>query len=205
METLSGWQTFKEVKLEHSKLKVSVRESSGKGVARTLRRAGNVPAVVYGAGKSTSLTASLKDIEKSLHTHAGRNGLFDLEITDGQSKRTALTLVRGIQRDPITGKILHLDFFEVSEKAKVRNRVPLEVTGSLPLGVKKGGVLDFVVRDIHIECLSFQMPDHIQIDASNLDINQTFHVKDLSLPPGVTVLDEGDAVLIHVIPPKAES
>ncbi|MEC4683179.1 MAG: 50S ribosomal protein L25 [Nitrospirota bacterium] len=191
--------------MEHSRLKVSVRENTGKGVARTLRRSGNIPAVVYGAGKSTSLSASLKDVEKSLHTHAGRNGLFDLEIVDGQSVRTALTLVRGIQRDPITGKILHLDFFEVSEKAKVRNRVPLEVVGSVPSGVKAGGVLDFVVRVLHVECLSFQMPDHIQVDASNLDINQTFHVRDLALPPGVTVLEEPDAVLIHVIPPKAES
>ncbi len=191
--------------MEHSKLKVSVRENSGKGVARTLRRAGKIPAVVYGGGKSTPLTASIKDVEKSMHTHAGRNGLFDLEIVDGKSVRTALTLVRGVQRDPVSGAILHLDFFEVSEKAKIRNRVPLEVVGSVPVGVKHGGVLDFVVRDLHVECLSFQMPDHIPVDASSLDINQTLHVRDLILPPGVTVLDDSDAVLIHVIPPKAES
>lgn len=191
--------------MDHSNLKVMVREKNGKGVARSLRRAGHVPAVVYGGGKSKSLSVSLKDVEKALHTHAGRNGLFDLEISDGKNVKKALTLVRDIQRDPITGIILHLDFFEVSEKAKVRNRVPLEVIGDIPAGVKKGGILDFVIRELHVECLSFQMPDHIKVDVSALDINQTLHVKDIVLPPGVAVLDDGNSVAIHVIPPKAEA
>lgn len=191
--------------MEHSKLKVMVREGSGKGLARTLRRAGSIPAVVYGGGKATSLMVSLKEVEKALHTHAGRNGLFDLEIADASSSRTALTLVRSIQRDPITGTIMHLDFFEVSEKSRVRNRVPLEMVGSQAIGVKKGGVLDFVVREVLVECLSFQMPDHIQVDGAHLDINQTFHVRDLVLPAGVTVLDDPESVLVHVIPPKADA
>ena len=191
--------------MEHSKLKVSVREETGKGVARTLRREGHVPAVVYGSGKSQSLSANLKDVEKAMQGHAGRNGLFDLEISGGKKERTALTLVRDIQRDPITGKILHLDFLEVSEKARIKNRVPVEVVGTTPEGVKKGGILDIVHRELHVECLSFQMPDHIQVDASALDINQTLHVRELILPPGVTVIDDPAAVVLHVIPPKAEA
>jgi len=191
--------------VEHSNLKVMVREKNGKGVARSLRRIGHIPAVVYGGGKSLSLSASLKDVEKALHTHAGKNALFDLEINDGKKLQNALTLVRDIQRDPITGKILHLDFYEVSEKAKIRNRVPLEVIGDIPAGVKKGGILDFVMRELHVECLSFQMPDHIKVDVSGLEINQTLHVKEIGLPPGVTVLDDGNSVAIHVIPPKAEA
>ncbi len=190
--------------MEHSKLKVEVRNETGKGVARSLRREGRVPAVIYGGGKTLSLSASLKDVEKALHTHAGRNALFDLEITATKGSRKALTLVRDIQRDPITGTILHLDFFEVSEKSKVRNKVPLEVIGDVPAGVKKGGILDFVMRELHVECLSSKMPDHIKVDASALEINQTLHVRDLSLPPGVTVLDDEGAVAIHVIPPKTE-
>ncbi len=191
--------------MEHSKLKVAVREETGKGVARTLRRGGQVPAVVYGAGKAQALSANLKDVEKAMQGHAGRNGLFDLEISGGKKGRTALTLVRDIQRDPISGKILHIDFLEVSEKAKIKNRVPVEVVGTTPEGVKKGGILDIVHRELHVECLSFQMPDHIQVDASALDINQTLHVRELTLPAGVTVLDEPGAVVLHVIPPKAEA
>ena len=191
--------------MEHSKLKVSVRESAGKGVARTLRRSGHVPAVVYGSGKAQSLSAPLKDVEKAMQGHAGRNGLFDLEISGGKNSRTALTLVRDIQRDPITGKILHVDFLEVSEKARVKNRVPVEVVGTSPEGVKKGGILDVVHRELHVECLSFQMPDHIQVDASALDINQTLHLREITLTPGVTVLDDPNTVILHVIPPKAEA
>lgn len=191
--------------MEHSKLKVSVREETGKGVARTLRRGGQVPAVVYGAGKAQALSANLKDVEKAMQGHAGRNGLFDLEISGDKKGRTALTLVRDIQRDPISGKILHIDFLEVSEKAKIKNRIPVEVVGTTPEGVKKGGILDIVHRELHVECLSFQMPDHIQVDASALDINQTLHVRELTLPVGVTVLDEPGAVVLHVIPPKAEA
>ncbi len=191
--------------MDHSKLKVSLREKNGKGVARSLRRSGHIPAVVYGGGKSRALSASLKDVEKALHTHAGKNALFDLEIHGGPEVHKALTLVRDIQRDPITGTILHLDFYEVSEKARVRNKVPLEVIGDTPAGVKKGGILDFVMRELHIECLSFQMPDHIKVDVSGLDINQTLHVREISLPPGVTVLDDGNSVAVHVIPPKAEA
>ncbi len=191
--------------MEHSKLKVSVRESTGKGVARTLRRSGHIPAVVYGSGKAQSLSALLKDVEKAMQGHAGRNGLFDLEIQEGKKNRTALTLVRDIQRDPITGKILHVDFLEVSEKAKIRNKVPVEVIGTTPEGVKKGGILDIVHRELHVECLSFQMPDHITVDGSALDINQTLHVRELVLPAGVTVLDDPSLVVLHVIPPKAEA
>ncbi len=195
----------KEERVEHSKLKVSVRESTGKGVARTLRRAGQIPAVVYGSGNAESLSALLKDVEKAMQGHAGRNGLFDLEITGGEKNRTALTLVRDIQRDPITGTILHVDFLEVSEKAKIRNKVPVEVIGTAPEGVKKGGILDIVHRELHVECLSFQMPDHITVDGSALDINQTLHVRELVLPAGVTVLDDPGLVILHVIPPKAEA
>jgi large subunit ribosomal protein L25 len=161
--------------------------------------------VVYGSGKAQSLSAPLKDVEKAMQGHAGRNGLFDLEISGGKNSRTALTLVRDIQRDPITGKILHVDFLEVSEKARVKNRVPVEVVGTSPEGVKKGGILDVVHRELHVECLSFQMPDHIQVDASALDINQTLHLREITLPPGVTVLDDPNTVILHVIPPKAEA
>ena len=191
--------------MDHSRLKVSLREKNGKGVARSLRRTGHIPAVVYGGGKSRALSASLKDVERALHTHAGKNALFDLEIHGGPEVRTALTLVRDIQRDPITGTILHLDFFEVSEKARIRNKVPLEVIGEAPAGVKKGGTLDFVMRELHVECLSFQMPDHIKVDVSGLDINQTLHVRDITLPPGVKVLDDENSVAVHIIPPKAEA
>lgn len=192
--------------MKNQELKAEYRSENGKGVARTLRREGNVPAVLYGKGKATSITLQLSHVQKAFHTHAGSHAIFKIEISglkDGSGQR--LALVRDVQKDPITGKILHLDFFELSEKDLVRNRVPVEVVGNIPTAVKQGGVMEHNVRELMVEALPADMPDHIKIDVSHLELNQSYHVRDIPPIPGVKLLESPETVLIHIMPPRAEA
>ncbi len=192
--------------MQNVEIKAEYRANNGKGVARTLRRDGRIPAVLYSKGKSTSLSLLLSHVQKIFHTHAGSHSIFQLEVAgrpDGAG--TAMALIRAVQRDPITGRIMHLDFFELSEKDLVKNRVPVEIVGELPIGVKLGGVLEHNVRELMVECLPSVMPDHLKLDASSLGINATFYVRDLPMVPGLRILESPDTVLVHILPPRTES
>ncbi|MHB8422136.1 MAG: 50S ribosomal protein L25 [Leptospirales bacterium] len=192
--------------MQSVEIKAEYRGNSGKGVARTLRREGRIPAVLYSKGHSTSLSLHLNHVQKIFQTHAGSHSIFQLEVAgrpDGSEK--SMALIRAVQRDPITGRIMHLDFFELSEKDLVKNRVPVEIVGEMPIGVKLGGVLEHNLRDLMVECLPAVMPDHLKLDASNLGINATFHVRDLPAIPGLRIIESPDSVLVHILPPRTEA
>ncbi len=191
--------------MKNQELKAEYRSENGKGVARTLRREGHVPAVLYGKGKSTPITLQLSHVQKAFQTHAGSHAIFQIEIAglkDETGRR--LALIRDVQRDPITGRILHLDFFELSEKDLVRNKVPVEVVGNIPVSVKQGGVMEHNVREVLVEALPADMPDHIKVDVSHLDMNQSYHVRDIPPVIGLKILESPETVLIHIMPPRAE-
>lgn len=192
--------------MQNVEIKAEYRANNGKGVARTLRRAGQIPAVLYSKGRSTSLSLQLSHVQKIFHTHAGSHSIFQLEVSGRpEGSATAMALIRAVQRDPITGRILHLDFFELSEKDLVKNRVPVEIVGEMPVGVKLGGVLEHNVRELMVECLPSVMPDHLKLDASGLGINATFYVRDLTPIPGLQILESPDTVLVHILPPRTEA
>ncbi|MHB1562675.1 MAG: 50S ribosomal protein L25 [Leptospirillum sp.] len=191
--------------MQNPVVEAKVRNNSGKGVARTLRREGMIPAVLYGKGKTVSLSLTLSHVQKLFHRHAGSHAIFQIELDGVQSDKTKLALVRDIQRDPLTGRILHLDFMEISSDDLVKNKVPVEIVGEVPVGVKMGGTLDHNVRELTVECLPAVMPDHIKVDASMMNLNDSFHVRDLPVISGIRILDNPETVLLHLVPPRAEA
>lgn len=185
-------------------LAVELREKCGKGAARQIRRAGQIPAVLYGEGSSTLLSLSPSDLLKILQSESGENALINLKIKGGKTKTEASVILRDIQRDPVTRQILHADLFEISMNKAIRLRVPLVMMGEPP-GVKEGGVLQHSLRELEIECLPAMIPDHIEVDISSLEIGAIIHVRDLQVSDGVEILGDPDGTVVSVAAPISEA
>jgi len=181
------------------------RKNVGKGVARQLRMRGKIPAVLYSAGASTLLTMDPREIDKVLHSASGENTLITLKMTGGEGEAARVAILRDFQRDPITGKVLHADLFEISMSQPLLVKVPVEVTGGVPAGVKEGGVLQHNVRELEIRCLPSLIPDHIQVDATSLGIGQSVHAKDIPLEAGIELMSDPDQVIVSVAAPMSEA
>ena len=184
-------------------LEVSRREEAGKGPARRARQAGKVPAVVYGGHRETvpimvDRKAVTDLIQKSEH---GRRSIFLLKMSGSDQQRHAM--IKDIQIDPISRKTTHIDFIRILMDEVVRTTVPVHVIGTA-IGVKEGGLLDFQVRDLHVECLPNAIPDKIDVDISALGMHQYLRVSDLTPPQGVKVLDDPDRVVVGVTHLRAE-
>lgn len=177
---------------------VQRRDRTGKGIARQLRREGRIPAVLYSQGKSTAVSMDPKLARNILVSQVGHTGLLTVRIAGGKAPETKVAVLQDHQVDPITGAILHVDLFEVSMDRPIRVKVPVSVVGGVPVGVKEGGILHQPLRELHIECLPGEIPDHVEVDASGLGIGQGVHVQDMPIPQGVKVLDGGEAMVVHV-------
>ncbi|MEO5657635.1 MAG: 50S ribosomal protein L25 [Nitrospiria bacterium] len=189
--------------MQRIELAADRRTGAGKGVARSLRRAGMIPAVLYGGGQSTLLSLRPADLTKLLHSGAGENALIGLKVGGGQEKER-LAILREVQHDPLTGKPLHVDLFEVALDRVIRLKVHVEVTGEIPLGVKEGGVLQHGIREIEVECLPTLIPEAVRVDASALKQGETVHIRDLQLGEGVRVLDDPALVVLSITTPMSE-
>ena len=184
-------------------LEVVRREGSGKGVARKLRQQGKIPAVVYGGHReSVAIEVDRKAvaelIQKSQH---GVRSIFLLKMAGTDQQRHAM--IKDIQMDPITRKMTHIDFVRVVMDEVVRVTIPVRVTGTA-VGVKTGGLLDFQVRELHIECLPTAIPDSVEVDISALDVHDYIRIADIKLPEAVKVLDDPDRVVVGVTLARAE-
>jgi large subunit ribosomal protein L25 len=182
---------------------VEKRSSRGKNEARRTRMAGKVPAVVYGAGKDTvPITVDVRSLSDAFRGGAGENAIFLLKLADSGETRHAM--IREFQRDPVSRRPVHLDFVRVLMDTKIRVRVPVEVV-NVARGVKAdGGILDFVTREIEIECLPGNIPEHLPLDVADLGIGDALRVSDLQAPEGVEVVDDVEKVIVHVAHPAAE-
>jgi len=176
------------------------RDTRGKGVARTLRSSGRVPAVIYGHGREPqSLSIDTRELEKLLGHISAENTVIDLSV-DGKSART---LIREIQRHPFKRQILHVDFQELVAGEKVTVRVPIVLMG-IPDGVRvDGGILDQTMRELEVEVDPSNIPNHVEIDVTKLTIGSSVHVRDLTLPEGVEVVEDEDASVCVVSAPRA--
>ncbi len=183
-------------------LEVEKRDQAGKGVARQLRRQGKIPGVLYGGGKSEFVAMDHKTARNLVISQVGHTGLLTVRISGAQER---IAVLQDHQIDPITGAILHVDLFEVSMKKAIRVKVPVTVIGEVPVGVKEGGILHQVMRELHIECLPAQIPDHIEIDASAFGIGDGVHVKEVAVPTGVKILDDEDLMVAHVATKMSEA
>jgi large subunit ribosomal protein L25 len=166
-------------------LNAEVREKAGKGAARSMRRAGGVPAVVYRAGESMPLKLDAGETMHFLRATSGEQVIVNLKMPDGKEK---LALLKEYQRNPVRGDLLHMDFQEVSLTEKVKVTVHVSTVGE-PVGVKRdGGVLQSILREIEVECLPEKIPGHIELDVSGLAAGQSIHVSDISLHEDVKIM-----------------
>lgn len=181
-------------------LSATPRSSAGKGAARKLRQTGEVPAVVYGHGRSPlSLSLNTRDVERLLVQISGTTTVVELTF-NGEMKRT---LIREVQRHPFKRQVLHVDFQELVAGEKVALNVPIRFHG-VATGVREGGgILEEVLHQVHLRADPMTTPDHIDVDVSALTIGHSIHIRDLSLPPGADVLDDEDATVCIVSAPRA--
>jgi large subunit ribosomal protein L25 len=183
-----------------AQLSGSVRENRGKGVARTLRGSGRVPAVIYGHGREPqSLSIDTRELEKLLDHISAENTVIDLTV-DGKSART---LIREIQRHPFKRQILHVDFQELVAGEKVIVRLPIVLMG-VPAGVRMdGGILDQTMRELEVEVDPANIPNHVEVDVTELTIGSSVHVSDIKLPEGVEIVGDEEASVCVVSAPRA--
>jgi large subunit ribosomal protein L25 len=184
-------------------LEVTRRESTGKEQAKKLRRDGKVPAVVYGGHKDpVAITVDRKAVSELVtKSEHGVRSVFLLKMAGTDQQRHAM--IKEITIDPISRRMKHIDFVRVVMDEKIKVTVPVHISGTA-IGVKEGGLLDFQVREVHIECLPTAIPDAIEVDVSPLGSHDYYRVKDLKLPEGARVLDDPERVVVGVTHARAE-
>ena len=188
------------------KLSAQPRTHVGRNSVKQLRARGAVPANIYGPkSEPTNLEIKNQEIKRLLAHAAGENILVELEISGiagAQGITSRLGLIQEVQHHPVRGDILHVDFLEVSMNELLHTEVPIETFGEAD-GVKNyGGLLEQLIRSLHIECLPKDLPETVRVDISPLGLGQSFHVRDLVLPPGVKATSDPDLTIFLVAEPK---
>lgn len=180
-----------------------VRQERGKNAARQLRMAGKIPAVLYGHKEETvAISVSPKELSAILHSQSGYNTIFTLTFRDSGS--STAVMLKDWQHDPIKGNLLHADLLRIAMDETLQVGIPITTTGEAK-GVKlQGGIFEFVLREIEVECLPADIPESITIDISELEIGANFRVSDLKADPKVKILSDPELVIAHVIAPKEE-
>ena len=182
-------------------VKAERRDVFGKNASRRIRRNGMIPAILYGKSEAAvPLTVKKKDIFEILKSETGENTIFELSF-DTETKNT---MIKELQSDPVTDEILHADLIQIAMDEAIRVSVPVVPVGEA-VGVKaEGGFVDFITREVEVECLPKDIPEHIEIDISELHLNQSFKVEDLAAPEGVELLSDPNAILIVIEAPAKE-
>jgi large subunit ribosomal protein L25 len=181
-------------------LSATLRNDTGKGVARTLRRAGNIPAVIYGHQRTPQpLTVAARDLDRLLSHISADNTVIEIAM-DGTNTRA---LIREIQRHPFRAEILHVDFQEIVAGEKVTVRVPITLVGT-PVGVRLGGgIVDHTHRELTLSVDPANIPNHIEVNIDHLELGGSVHVSEVQIPAGATVLDEPTAAVVVIATPRA--
>lgn len=182
-------------------IKAEKRDVFGKNACRRIRKSGRIPAVLYGEGKQgLSLTLDRKDIIAILKSESGENTIFKVSF----DSKTVDAMIKEIQVDPVTDQLLHADLIRISMEKALRVSVPLLLQGE-PVGVKaEGGFVDFMTRELDIECLPKDIPENIKIDISGLHLHQSLKVGDIVPPPGVRIINDPSTVVVLISVPHKE-
>ena len=183
--------------MEVTDLAAQVRKEQKKGPSRRLRDKGFVPAVFYGRSAENILLAVNNDELIKLHKDKKDHAFIKLLIDDGGKKMEKLSLIKELQLQPLTGKLYHVDFYEVDEKRKITMDVSLRFIGKA-VGVEMGGELQHLKRDVKVSCLPLDLPDHIDVDVTSLDIGDSIKIRDLKVAEGITLLDRPDTSVVAV-------
>lgn len=192
--------------MEEIKLDVQVRDLVGSRKIKQVRRENAVPAIVYGGeSKPTNIKVDRSNYERIMRHHHGQSVIFHLNVMDGEKKlRDYSVIVKEEQHDPVSDKLLHIDFNRISLTKELEVKVPVETKGD-PVGVKRdGGSLEHLLWELPVICLPKQIPQRIVVEVSHLEIGDAIHVKDITLPEGVRTKQDPDTILVSVIPPMKE-
>jgi large subunit ribosomal protein L25 len=183
-------------------LEAVARDTFGKNEARRTRREGKVPAVLYGDGKDAMpIAVEPKALLRILHSESGANTLIALKIAGGESPRV---LVKDYQLDPVTHHLLHADFYKIAMDRVLRVTVPITVTGEAKGVKQQAGILEFIRREVEIECLPGDIPEHVELDVTELMLHQGIRVREIAVSPKVKFVSDPDLMVVHVVMPKAE-
>jgi large subunit ribosomal protein L25 len=185
-------------------VEVAERSDLGKNASRRLRKGGGVPGVVYGLDRPPfTVGVGARKIEEVLGLETGRNTIFTLALA-GQDRSRAV-MIKALQRDPVTERLVHVDFVRVDLDRAVKVNVPIRLLGTAE-GVKTdGGLLEFVLRQVEVQCLPSDIPEHFDVDVTALRLNQHLSVKDLPVRERVTILEDPEAIVCVVAVPKEEA
>ncbi len=178
-------------------MEAQLREGRGKGAARATRRAGLVPAIVYGHKIEPAAIQLPERILRRFLGSGGENTIINMELGEGEAETVML---KEVQIDPVSRQIVHADFVRVSLEEVVATHVPITLIGEAP-GVSEGGIQEFLLRELEIECQVGQMPEHIEIDISSLDIGDRIRVGDVELSEEMTLLDDPATIIVTVAHP----
>ena len=190
--------------MAQSTLNVRKRVRMGKSGARAIRKEGNVPAILYGKGEEPlALVINPGDLKQALLTEAGENTLLEIVVENESEKIKKLSLLREIQYDYITSKPIHFDFQTLDVKKKIAVNVPVVITGRSK-GVKEGGILEEILREISVECLPTDIPNSYEVDVTELEIGDSIHVNTLEITEGVQILNDDDETIVTVLAPRLE-
>lgn len=185
--------------MAHVALSAQQRTQLGNGPTRRLRREGLIPGIIYQPGApSLTLAVDARELRRAL-SEGGRTGVIDLTLA-GDTTRPVL--VKDWQLDPVRGDVTHIDFQEVDLKQEVTTSVALTLVGN-PVGVRDGGVLDQTMREVEVSALPDSLPDHIELDVTELQVNESITVAEITAPAGVTIVSDAETVVASVVPPSA--
>jgi len=189
--------------LERIELQTTVRKSTGNSPARSLRRAGQIPAVLYGPKMETVLlSVNIKDLEQVFKQGNAFQVILNLVIQNGK-KVTKAAMVKELQTHPVSGNFIHIDFYEIDMKRQINVMVPI-ITNGQSVGVENGGMLNIVRREIELLCLPGDIPEAIEIDITDLEIGDSIHIEDIPLGENVEVSADFNFTVVTVLSPTVE-
>lgn len=189
--------------MELSELNADIRQKTGNGPARSLRRAGKIPAILYGPGTTpVSLSINVKEFEQALKKSKTRmrQSVFNLAI-QGETNRCAM--VKELQQHPLTRAFLHADFYEIAMDRKVNVKIPV-ITKGIAKGLDLGGMLQIIRREVEVRCFPNEIPETIEIDVTELSVGDAIHVKDLKPEGNIEIAEDGDFTILTLLGKKGE-
>ncbi len=186
--------------MRREELLAETKNQYGKGPARSCRRKSRIPGIVYGEGLDAfGISIDAHDFLALTHKGSLETMLIDLKVGD----KLIPSMVKEIQKDPVTNRPVHLDFWHMSLEKEIHTEVPIHFIGTC-IGIKKGGILDFILREVEIQCKPLEIPEFIEVDVTEMDVGNTLHISDLKFPEGIKVLSEPTQAVVTVVLPKEE-
>src|SRR5215831_1947359 len=188
--------------MEMRELTIQRRDGTGKGAAKRLRRAGHVPAILYGGTSPLNVAVAPRDVLRLIHGHEGSTQLLKVSFAD--SGDSMMAIIRSIQFDPVSEDLIHVDFQEVAMDRPIQVSVAVHHVGEA-IGVRESqGILEMILREVQVSCLPADIPEVLEADVTPLGINGVLTVKDLKVPEGVRILNDPNQAVVTVAPPAAE-